>query len=113
MDITRSSLRLLAPIALVGFAIAMLVVITSTTGGGTPSPTRTSLEKQRDLGTSAPSSGRARLPGRRPRATYTVRSGDTLAAIAQRTGVPVSRLQQLNPGVDPRTLLAGQKLKLR
>ena len=55
---------------------------------------------------------------KKPKATpkkrsYVVRSGDTLTAIAGRTGVSVDRLQQLNPKIDANTLHAGQKLKLR
>jgi LysM repeat protein len=45
--------------------------------------------------------------------TYTVQSGDTLTAIAHRTGVPVPELLALNPEVDPQILIAGQTLQLR
>jgi LysM repeat protein len=46
-------------------------------------------------------------------ATYVVQSGDTLIAIAHRTGVPLVRIEALNPQVDPQILIAGEKLKLR
>lgn len=45
--------------------------------------------------------------------TYTIQSGDTLTAIAQETGVAVSRILELNPSVDPQILIAGETLKLR
>lgn len=45
--------------------------------------------------------------------TYTVESGDTLTAIAHKTGVPVAEILALNPEVDPQILIAGQTLKLR
>lgn len=45
--------------------------------------------------------------------TYTVQSGDTLTAIAQKTGVTVAELLVLNPEVDPQILVAGETLKLR
>lgn len=45
--------------------------------------------------------------------TYTVQTGDTLTAIAHRTGVPVSEILALNPEVDPQILIAGQTLKLK
>jgi LysM repeat protein len=45
--------------------------------------------------------------------TYTVQTGDTLTAIAHKTGVPVSEILALNPEVDPQILIAGQTLKLR
>lgn len=45
--------------------------------------------------------------------TYTVESGDTLTAIAHKTGVPVAEILALNPEVDPQILIAGETLKLR
>ncbi len=44
---------------------------------------------------------------------YVVQNGDTLTSIASETGVPVSRIEELNPGVDPQILVSGEKLKLR
>jgi LysM repeat protein len=45
--------------------------------------------------------------------SYTVESGDTLTAIAHKTGVPVAEILALNPEVDPQILIAGQTLKLK
>ncbi|MCA8922509.1 MAG: N-acetylmuramoyl-L-alanine amidase [Planctomycetes bacterium] len=44
--------------------------------------------------------------------TYTVRTGDTLAAIAARTGVSVSELQRLNGISNPNLIFPGQVLRL-
>jgi LysM repeat protein len=46
-------------------------------------------------------------------ATYVVKSGDTLVAIAHEFGIPVARIVELNPEVDPQILIAGEELKLR
>jgi LysM repeat protein len=46
-------------------------------------------------------------------AAYVVQNGDTLTSIARETGVSVSRIQELNPDVDPQILISGEKLKLR
>jgi LysM repeat protein len=43
---------------------------------------------------------------------WTVRPGDTLAQIADETGVSLVQLQAFNPQIDPSTLLAGQRLNL-
>jgi LysM repeat protein len=51
--------------------------------------------------------------GQRARASYVVQNGDTLTSIAHKTGVPVARIEALNPGVDPQILISGEKLKLR
>lgn len=45
--------------------------------------------------------------------TYTVQAGDTLSSIAQREGVSITTLEQLNPGINPNALAVGQKLRLR
>lgn len=45
--------------------------------------------------------------------TYTVEAGDTLTAIAHKTGVPLAEILALNPEVDPQILTAGETLKLK
>jgi Tfp pilus assembly protein FimV len=52
-------------------------------------------------------------PARAPRSTgYAVRSGDTLATIAERLGTTVDELMVLNPGIDPHALHVGQTLRV-
>lgn len=43
---------------------------------------------------------------------WTVKAGDTFYTIANQINIPVSKLLQLNPGVDPYTLQIGQKICL-
>jgi LysM repeat protein len=104
-------MRFVAPLAIVAFVIAFVVVLSSSgagtaPGGGSSSPsaTRTS---------SSVTTGKRSGSKFAHRRTYTVRTGDTLGAIAIKTGVSVSSLEDLNPGLDPQGLVAGQKLKLR
>jgi LysM repeat protein len=42
-----------------------------------------------------------------------VKLNDTLGLIAEKTDVPVERLQELNPELDPQNLIVGQRIKLR
>jgi LysM repeat protein len=50
----------------------------------------------------------------RPHArTYTIQSGDTLASIATKTGTTVTRLEQLNPGIDPTALRVGETIRVQ
>jgi|SRR5919204_4298425 LysM repeat protein len=49
----------------------------------------------------------------KPKRTYTVERGDTLGAIAAKTGTTVARLEQLNPGIDPTALRVGQPIRVR
>jgi LysM repeat protein len=118
----RSPANLLAPIALVVFGIAVLVVLSngSGSGGGASNSSNTAAEK-RDLGSSATQHKPRRKHSTSTSTTkttptgdvYVVKQGDTLAGIAETTGVPVARLQELNPGLDQFSLVAGQRIKLR
>jgi LysM repeat protein len=44
---------------------------------------------------------------------YTVQTGDTFGSISAKTGVPVSKLEQLNPGVNSNALQIGEKLRVK
>jgi Tfp pilus assembly protein FimV len=44
--------------------------------------------------------------------TYTIRSGDTLAAVAERHDISLDALVAANPDVDPRALVVGQEIRL-
>ncbi len=56
---------------------------------------------------------RASRPSSEEAAVYVVQPNDTLAGIAETTGVPVEELQNLNPDIDPQALPSGATLKLR
>lgn len=104
----RSPARFLAPLAIIAFVIAFLVVLSNSNvshhSGGTTAPASTTPTS------TSPTRTTSRFAHHR---TYTVRAGDTLGAIAIKTGVSVTNLEDLNPGLDPEGLVAGQKLKLR
>lgn len=98
--------RLFAVLALAAVAVAVVVIVSSfkdeskdTTGKGN--------------GKAHPAQPHEEAPQRTKAKTYTVQSGDTLTAIAHKTGVPVAELQALNPEIDPQILIAGEVLKLR
>jgi len=104
----RSPARFLAPIALVAVAFALYSVVQdsqkspSKSSGTNPAATRTA------DGTKSSSDKKKTSKKRK---TYTVKSGDTLSGIAEKTGVSLETLSELNPDAD--TLSPGQKLKLR
>jgi LysM repeat protein len=114
----RSPLRILAPLALIVFAVALFMIISSANNsdGGGGGQSRSAAEKSRDLGTPADQRRTQRKHKSRdslPQRIYIVKSGDTLGSIATTTGVPVQKLQDLNPGLDQFALRTGQKLKIR
>jgi LysM repeat protein len=102
----RSPLRFLAPLALVVVAIAVVVVVGSSSTGDDD-------KADGSRTTTADRNARTDTTPRRIRANYTVQTGDTLGAIAEKTGVSVERLQELNPELDPQALVSGQRIKLR
>lgn len=93
--------RFLAPLALVAVIVATLLVVRAGTGTTHHAVT--------------PSAGRLPVSQRviARKAFYVVRPGDSLSAISAKTGVPVARLEALNPAVDPGALQSGHRLRLR
>lgn len=108
---SRSPLRLLAPAALVVFGVLLLVVVASGLGGGSKDK---SPAKAADTSTAASKKlDPTKAPKPKQPATYTIKTGDNLGTIAEKTKVPVEKLQELNPELDAQTLVSGQKIKLR
>jgi LysM repeat protein len=105
----RSPGRFLAPLALLAVVVALYLVVShsSSSGGSSSAGAPAAVEPP----TPTPTATRARHK-RRPK-TYTVKPGDTPSGIAEATGVPLTKLEQLNPSLDPQALAPGTKLKLR
>ena len=101
---------MLAPLALAACAVAVLIVLVGSLAGGDSSSNGTTAETEA-ADTTATTTETTRKPA--APASYTVQEGDTLGAIAEKTGVPVETIELLNPEVDPQALIAGQKLDLR
>ena len=95
---TSAAARLAAAIALLGAVWSSSWSSPPRRVATTPAPKGSS---------SQPHEGRRkRSPAPRPKPTRW-RSGDTLTAIAHKTGVPARRILALNPEVDPQILIAG------
>lgn len=90
--------------------VFLAIVLSSGSGGGGDSTQAGS--KTADTST-APKRQRTTTQPKKQAATYTVKVGDTLGSIAETTGVPVAKLLELNPALDPQALVSGQKIKLR
>jgi len=99
---TSAAARIAAALALIG-AVIVIVVVASTAmnGSDSSSPHHTKQHSQKEK--------RHHVKAK----SYTVETGDTLTAIAHKTGVPVVEILALNPEVDPQILIAGQTLKLK
>jgi LysM repeat protein len=103
----RSPARFLAPVALVAFAVALYSIVQDArdpAGGNSGAPAGATATPTAEKSSKKKSS-------KRKRRTYTVKSGDTLSGIAEKTNVSLETLRDLNPDAD--TLAPGQKLRLR
>ena len=124
--------RYLAPAALVVAALAILITWQSSVESDAPSepanraqPAETAEDDGGDDGGDSggmPDGGDGAQAGEDPQAgdevsagegkTYTVQTGDSLSTIAAETGVDVQTLLELNEGVNPQQLQAGDELQL-
>jgi LysM repeat protein len=115
MDGRRSPARLLAPIALITFVFALFIVIAGSDTDEDSSNEGNRASQQAGGVDTTPAETTA-ADGVEPRVSgtfYTVKTGDTLGGIAETVGIPVTRLQELNPELDPQALVSGQKIRLR
>lgn len=112
----RSPARLLAPAALVATFLAFFIILAGGGGGEEESPVdaggnqpaaTTPEEQSSESSSSKQSSGKSSSAKR-----YTVKPGDTPSSIAEEAGIPLERLLELNPEIDPQALSPGEKLKL-
>jgi len=91
---------------LLAVTVFVLILRGGLTGGSQSADTSTSTKK---LTTSSTTT--SQLPTRL--ILYTVRSGDTLGAIAIHFRVRVDDIIALNPGIEPTALKVGQKIKVK
>jgi LysM repeat protein len=105
----RSPARFLAPLFLAGIVVAIILIV----GGSGNSPTKTTPFSTAGPTTQTKAKGAKAKKPKKASKSYVVKSGDTVAQIALKTGVTSDRLLILNPDLDPNALQVGQKIKLR
>lgn len=114
----RSPARFLAPLFLVAVVVAVVVIVqshrsASDAGAGTTTSTQSDRPSGDGASTTEASDRKGGDRKRRNRRTYVVKPGDILSTVAEKTGLTVTELQELNPDIDPQALQVGQRLKLR
>jgi LysM repeat protein len=114
MDVRRSPLRALAPLALVAFSVTLLLIVANAgdDGGGASSGRSATQERTAETTERTRESTQTERERTRP-AKYTVEPGDTLDQIAQENDTSTSRLLEINPNLDPQSLVAGQEICLQ
>jgi LysM repeat protein len=103
----------MAPLALLAAVVAVGLVVSSTTGDGEGASSTTNRSGERQTTTAERRTRTGRTRERSEPRTYRVRSGDTLGMIAEKTGIPVQQLIELNPEIDPQSLNVGDRVRLR
>jgi LysM repeat protein len=114
----RSPARFLAPLALIAVVVAFVAIVGGSGGKGrspgpSPSARTTTTSNTATTKKAAAKTTTTTTVASGSNASYTVQVGDTLGGIADKTGVPLERIQTLNPNVDPHAMTAGQKIKLK
>jgi len=103
---------MLAPISLVVFVLALLIVVASSGTDEDSGDNGNSISQEQPQQVSTTGDTTTTTPTVSGK-FYTVKTGDTLAGIAEQVGVPVAELQALNPALDPQALVSGQKIRIR
>jgi LysM repeat protein len=116
----RSPARFLGPLALIAVVVAFLAIVSGSgnNGGGsasgqsstTPAAQSTTTAKKKAAAKAKKKAAKRDTSGSK---TYRVQVGDTLGGIADKTGVPLSRIEELNPDVDPHAMTTGQEIRLK
>ena len=102
----------IARYAAIGAVVVAFVVIIVLIGGslgdddsGGDGGSRSVVEKNQ---------GKTKSSGGGERKVYVVKPGDCcLSQIAEKTGIDIDELEQLNPGLDPQAIHSGDRVKLR
>ena len=110
----RSPARFLAPLALLGFVLALLLIVSHSSSDSGSAGNEAKSTQEQPTPTSAAGNGGNSSSGKAkgPR-FYVVKVGDTPSAIAEKTGVALTTIEQLNPSLDPQALSPGARIKLR
>ena len=106
-DQQSSPARLAAIVALIAaFVVVVALAATSLGGEDSSEPSRSGSTRQERRAQNQAERGERRV--------YVVKPGDCcLSQIAERTGVDVDTLVELNPNLDPQAIHSGDRVKLR
>ena len=111
--ISTALARVLAVLALAAVALAIFLVISSSLEDSDSDNKEPAVQRQGQNNNNGNNGGNGNQGQNNPPKFYVVQPGDSLSLIAEKTGVSLERLQQLNPDIDPQLLPSGVKLRLR
>ena len=106
----RNLARIFAPLALVAVVVAAFLIYQQYRDNTRGDPATSTVPAATTKSTKGGKKASAKQ--HKTRKVYVVKQGDILSTVAEKTGVSVERLQELNPDLDPQSLQVGQRLKL-
>jgi LysM repeat protein len=107
--------RYVAPAAFLLAATVAILLIRAGLQAGTSTPATTSAvvtQPPKAVSSRTTTTRGSKTTASGPR-FWTVQAGDTFGVISSKSGVPVAKIQQLNPNVTSTSLFIGQKIRLR
>lgn len=110
-DSRRRAAHVAAPfLFLAAVTLAVLLIRAGLESGSSGPKTTTAVQTQ-----TAPARTTTTKHRQKPGASgfYTVQSGDSFSSISVKTGISISDLERLNPGVSSNALHVGQKLRVK
>jgi LysM repeat protein len=107
MEGWRNPARYIVPLALAASVTATYVIVHHALGNKHSSTTSATVPTTSTVARRHGNSGSSKAR------FYVVKSGDSLSAIAAKTGVSMSTIEQLNPHLNPNALQPSQRLRLR
>jgi LysM repeat protein len=107
MEGWRNPARYIVPLALAASVAATYVIVHHALGNKHSSTTSATVQTTTTVAHSHANSGSSKAK------FYVVKAGDSLSAIAAKTGVSMSTIERLNPHLNPNALQPSQRLRLR
>jgi len=112
----RGAARYLAPAAFLLAVTIAVLLIRSGLNGGSSGTTTTTTTGRKTVTQPTTTAAATHTTGKTTAGTaqyYTVQAGDTFGSISAKTGVSITQLEQLNPGVSSNSLRVGQRLRVK
>jgi hypothetical protein len=105
--------RALAAVALIGGLAAVVIVVKN--GGHSASPSPPAAVSHHRLAHSPPRHAAGSTQKGKPQRPryWTIQTGESFGSIAAKTGIDITKLEELNPKLHPTTLQVGDRVRIR
>ena len=112
-DSRRRAAHVVAPFLFLAAVTLAVLLIRAGLESGSSGPKAKTTTVQSQTAPTHTTTTKKRRPSPGASGFYTVQSGDSFSSISVKTGVSISDLERLNPGVSSNALHVGQKLRVK